>query len=374
MSGIYVHIPFCKQACVYCDFHFSTLNNNRDAMVKAIVEEAKLRQEYLDVSKIDTLYFGGGTPSILSVESINWLIEELSKIFDLQSNVEITLEANPDDLSPEYLEELSQSRINRLSIGVQSFKEEDLRFMNRAHSAEESLRSIELLPHFGFDNYTIDLIYGLPNQSLEDWQWQLAFLEKYKVPHFSAYALTVEEKTVLHHQIEKGEVSLKEELALDHFKALQDFAIDSGFNHYELSNFCRPGFKSKHNTAYWESKSYLGLGPSAHSFNGKSRSWNISNNTLYLKGLANDTSFAKTESLNDRDFYNELVMTRLRLESGLGLEALKELSGDLYYEYCLAEAEPEIKKGRLIIEKDHLFIPVQYRFQSDGIAASLFKV
>jgi oxygen-independent coproporphyrinogen-3 oxidase len=374
MSGIYVHIPFCKQACVYCDFHFSTLNNNRDAMVVAIIEEAKLRREYLDEAKIDTLYLGGGTPSILSVKSLDWLIDELAKIFDFQSNLEITLEANPDDLSPEYLMELSHSRINRLSIGVQSFKEEDLRFMNRAHSAAESLRSLELLPQFGFDNYTIDLIYGLPNQSLEDWQWQLGFLERFKVPHFSAYALTVEEKTVLHRQVEMGEVTLKEELALDHFKALQSFANDAGFSHYELSNFCRPGFRSKHNTSYWENKSYLGLGPSAHSFNGKSRSWNISNNTLYLKGLENGTSLAKTESLNDRDFYNELVMTRLRLKSGLDLKVLKELSGEWYCQYCLSEADQEIKKGRLVIVEDHLLIPAQYRFQSDGIAASLFKV
>ncbi len=374
MSGIYIHIPFCKQACVYCDFHFSTVQTHREQMVKAIAEEAKQRRDYLDSAKITSLYFGGGTPSILGVEKINWLIEALHTLFDIDPAAEITLEANPDDLSKAYLADLQKSSVNRLSVGIQSFKEEDLRFMNRAHSSEESIRCLELLPQYGFDNYTIDLIYGLPEQNLEDWLWQLSFLKRFKVPHFSAYALTVEEKTVLHHQVEKGQVSLKDDVAYQHFVALQDYSKAEAYEHYELSNFCKPGAHSQHNTSYWQSKPYLGLGPSAHSFNGSSRTWNIANNTLYLKGLEAGTNFAKTESLGKKDLYNELVMTRLRLQEGLNLLELKELGGEACYEYCVQEAKSELAKGRLLWQDEHLRIPAEYRFQSDGIAASLFKV
>ena len=374
MSGIYIHIPFCKQACVYCDFHFSTVQTNREEMVKAIIAEAKQRRSYLDSGKISSLYFGGGTPSILGVEKISLLIEAMHSLFDIDAAAEITLEANPDDLSEDYLAELQNSPINRLSVGIQSFKEEDLRFMNRAHNASESIRCLDLLPQYGFDNYTIDLIYGLPEQSLDDWLWQLSFLKRFKVPHFSAYALTVEEKTLLHHQVKNGQVSVKDEMAYRHFVALQDYAKTEGYDHYELSNFCKPGAFSRHNTSYWQSKPYLGLGPSAHSFNGSSRTWNVANNALYLKGLAAGTIFAKTESLGKKDLYNELVMTRLRLREGLNLMELKELGGDACYQYCLKEAESELSKGRLLKQDEHLRIPAEYRFQSDGIAASLFKV
>lgn len=374
MSGIYIHIPFCKQACVYCDFHFSTLQTNREQMVEALIAEAKLRRGYLNSSPIQSVYFGGGTPSILGVDRIIWLMEQLSQLFEIEPQAEISLEANPDDLSAGYLAALQKSAINRLSIGIQSFKEEDLRFMNRAHSAEDSLHCLELLPQYGFNNYTIDLIYGLPGQSLADWQGQLSFLKRFSVPHFSAYALTVEEKTVLHHQVEKGEVSLTEDASYEHFIALQKFAAEEGFSHYELSNFCKTGFHSRHNTSYWQSKPYLGLGPSAHSFNGTTRTWNVANNALYLKGIESGKSLAKTESLGKKDLYNELVMTRLRLQEGLNLEELKTLGGDSCYQYCLAEAQSEIAKGRLILAKNQLYIPSEYRFQSDGIAASLFKV
>jgi len=374
MSGIYIHIPFCKQACVYCDFHFSTVQTNREQMVEAIIAEAKQRRKYLDSPKVSSLYFGGGTPSILGAEKIGWLIEAMQSLFDIEAEAEITLEANPDDLSEDYLAELQKSPINRLSVGIQSFKEGDLRFMNRAHNATESIRCLELLPHYGFENYTIDLIYGLPEQSLEDWLWQLSFLKRFKVPHFSAYALTVEEKTLLHHQVEKGQVSLKEDMAHQHFVALQDFAKTEGYNHYELSNFCKPSAHSRHNTSYWQSKPYLGLGPSAHSFNGSSRTWNVANNALYLKGLEAGTNFAKTESLGTNDLYNELVMTRLRLSEGLNLLELKQLGGEACYQYCLGEAKSELAKGRLRRRDEHLYIPAEYRFQSDGIAASLFKV
>lgn len=374
MSGIYVHIPFCKQACVYCDFHFSTLKNNYGSMLKALVEEAKQRKDYLASPVVNTLYFGGGTPSILGVESIKWLVSELSAIFQISEEAEISLEANPDDLSEDYLKALASSPINRLSIGIQSFKEEDLRFMNRAHNAEESIRCLELLPKYGFSNYTIDLIYGLPRQSVEDWLWQLDFVKRFKVPHFSAYALTVEENTALHHQVKNAQVSLKDESAWEHFQVLQAFAEAENYNHYELSNFCKAGAESRHNTSYWQSKPYLGLGPSAHSFNGKSRTWNISNNTLYLKGVENRTAYGKTESLELNDRYNELVMTRLRLIGGLDLKVLEENYEAQYLDYCLQEAKKEIAKGRLILKDNHLKIPAEYRFQSDGIAASLFKI
>lgn len=371
MAGLYIHIPFCKQACIYCDFHFSTLQKDRAAMSKAIIAEAALRKNYLQGHALDSLYFGGGTPSVLPLEDIHALIEAIDDLFGIKEGAEICLEANPDDLSEDYLKGLAASPVNRLSIGIQSFKAEHLEFMNRAHSAEEAKHCLQLLPDYGFDNYSIDLIYGLPNQSNKDWEWQLEHLKTFQVPHFSAYALTVESKTKLAHLEAKGKLKVEEERAAEHFKILQDFAKREGFEHYELSNFAKPGCRAIHNGNYWEGKPYLGLGPAAHSFNGRQRSWNVSNNALYLKAIEAGKLAFDQEELSERDQFNEMIMTRLRLLDGISEQLILSFPSkfQLHWE---KESQRLLKNSKLIYKNGVYRIPESWRFFSDGIAADTF--
>lgn len=371
MAGIYLHIPFCRKACVYCDFHFSTLEKDRKAMPLALLKEAALRKDYLPQRKLDTLYFGGGTPSTLAPEILQGILDGLKSHFEWEDSAEITIEANPDDLTEPFLAALSKTEVNRLSIGLQSFKDEDLILMNRAHNADESRECLERARKYGFSNITVDLIYGLPQQSSADWQWQLQQLLDYDVPHFSAYALTVEPKTVLAKWVEKGKVQLDEGMASAHFEYLQDFAKANGYRHYELSNFARKGHRARHNFAYWEAKPYLGLGPSAHSYNGASRHWNISNNTLYLRSLEEESLPLEEESLSAADRFNEWLMIRLRLEDGLRLSDLKNFPPE-FSEHFYKELKPALDKGQLVEKEGRIFIPASKRFFSDGIASDLF--
>ena len=373
MAGIYLHIPFCRKACVYCDFHFSTLEKDRAAMPMALVKEAALRKDYLGQKKVDTIYFGGGTPSTLAPEILQGILDGLKEHFEWDATAEITIEANPDDLSEYYLEALAKTEVNRLSIGLQSFKEEDLQLMNRAHNAEQSRNCLALARKHGFHNITVDLIYGLPQQSKADWLWQLEQLLNYEVPHFSAYALTVEPKTVLANWVAKGNVEVDEAMAAQHFEALQDFAVQQGYEQYELSNFALKGHRAKHNYAYWEGKSYLGLGPSAHSYNGKARHWNLANNALYLKGLEEGKHQPEEEGLSEMDSYNEMLMIRLRLAEGLKRSDLQAFSPRLidHFEKELAKQK---SLGRLIEKEGRIFIPAEQRFYSDGIASDLFFI
>ncbi len=373
MAGVYVHIPFCKQACIYCDFHFSTLQGDRALMSKAIVREAEMRKDYLDDTPLRSLYFGGGTPSVLPLGDIVSIIEAIDRIFGLKEDAEICLEANPDDLNEEYLKGLAESRVNRLSIGIQSFKEKDLKFMNRAHSADEAKKCLALLDKYGFTNYTIDLIYGLPNQSNEEWLWQLNKLKEYQVPHFSAYALTVEEKTKLAHLERKGLIKVEEGKAAQHFKMLQEFARAEAYEHYELSNFAKPGYRAVHNGSYWEGKAYLGLGPAAHSFNGKERSWNISNNSLYLKAISKGELPSEQEELSEIDRFNEFVMTKLRLVEGIHKDELLGFS-EAFINHWELETAPLLKLGKLKLEEEVYSIPSEWRFFSDGIASEIFRL
>ena len=375
MAGIYLHIPFCKQACVYCDFHFSTSLKNKEALVSALLREAELRQDFIGDTTVNSIYFGGGTPSLLSAPELQKIIGGLQQLFNLNPQAEITLEANPDDLKPAYLDALAQTPVNRLSIGLQSFRPQDLRFMNRAHSAQESLQSIKQAQTAGFTNLTIDLIYGLPNYPVSAWRDALKQVQDLGVPHFSAYALTVEPKTALLYQIEKGKLPpLDEALAAQHFKALQNFTEKTDYVHYELSSISLRGFEAKHNASYWQGVPYLGLGPSAHSYKKGHRSWNVRNNNQYLKSLEKNKLPLQQESLSLADEYNERIMTQLRLAKGLNVNTLEKDFGPNYSQYALQQAQKLIQSGQFIQEGNQLKIAASQRFYSDGLAAELFWV
>jgi len=371
MAGIYLHIPFCRQACVYCDFHFSTLHADKDAMVQALIKEAALRRDYLGTRELKSIYFGGGTPSLLKPDQIQEILNALKQDFEWTEAAEISIEANPDDLSEDYLRALAHTEVNRLSIGLQSFKEEDLRLMNRAHSAEESRKCLELARQYGFDNLTVDLIYGIPDQTDEDWSWQLEQIKNYGVPHFSSYALTVEPKTVLAHWVRQGKVEVDEVAAARHFKIVQDFAQAEGYEHYELSNFCRAGHQAVHNSSYWQGASYLGLGPSAHSYNGRARHWNVANNKLYLKAIESGDWRPEEEVLTIEDRFNEFVMIRMRLKDGISINELMNWPDHLQNHFW-KEANKLIEMGKLQKSEERIFIPGEQRFFSDGLASDLF--
>ena len=321
MAGIYIHIPFCKQACHYCDFHFSTTPANKNALLNALLQEIPLRSNYLLDEKIDTIYFGGGTPSLLTAEEINKLLEAISKHFNQSKYMEITLESNPDDLSLEKIKSYKDTPVNRLSIGIQSFLDEDLRFMNRAHSARQATSAVENVIKAGFYNISIDLIYGTPTMNNNQWRTNLKQAFEFNIPHISSYCLTVEANTALYSLIKKGKVQdVNQEDTVTQFNILMAETSAQGYEHYEISNFAKPGFESKHNSGYWSRKKYIGLGPSAHSYNGTSRQWNVANNIKYLKSLQNGEAFFEKEELKESDLFNEYVMTSLRTKHGINIE------------------------------------------------------
>ncbi len=373
---IYIHIPFCKQKCSYCNFHFSTSLNFKDEMLAAMKKEILLRKDELQNKNLQSLYFGGGTPSILSPDEIKSLIDETLKYFSFEKDIEITLEANPDDLDRNFLKGLSDSPINRLSIGTQSFFEADLKLMNRAHTASEAEDSIKRSQDFGFENLSIDLIYGSPTSNMEIWKQNLNKTIALEVPHISSYALTVEPKTALENWISKGKViSPKEEEQNQEFYYLSDFLKDKGFEHYEVSNFAKPGFYSRHNSSYWKYKEYLGIGPSAHSYNGFDvRSWNVANNQQYIKKLNSGLLAKEEEILSQKDQFNEMIMIGLRTVWGVDLTWLnKKFNGEIL-EYFQKQIKPKLEEGIVTIEENHLKIPEKHWFMADGIAADLFMV
>ncbi|CAM4356727.1 radical SAM family heme chaperone HemW [Flavobacterium terrigena] len=374
MSGIYIHIPFCKQACHYCDFHFSTSMKKKDEMVLALVKEMELRKNEFQNEIIETIYFGGGTPSVLSIDDIRFLIDAVYKHYQVVENPEITLEANPDDLDNEIILQYANSPINRLSIGVQSFFEDDLQLMNRAHNSAEAKKCLEFATQH-FDNISIDLIYGMPNMSNEKWLQNIETALSFNIPHISSYALTVEPKTALHKMIKSGSIpALDDDLAQQHFHILIDKLQENGFVHYELSNFGKPDYFSKNNTAYWLGKKYIGIGPSAHSYNGKNRSWNIANNSLYLKAIAENKLPSETEILSKTDQYNEYIMTGLRTFWGVSLERIETEFGADYLNYLLQQSEKYISDNLLEIENNVLKTTKKGKFLSDGIASDLFML
>ena len=373
-GGIYIHIPFCKQACHYCDFHFSTSLKQEDKMLSALKVELILRKNEMKNTTIETIYFGGGTPSILKVEDIEWLISLIKIDYQVSETAEITLEANPDDLNAEYLKALSKSSVNRLSIGIQSFFEDDLKLMNRAHNANEAKTCLEQATQY-FSNISIDLIYGIPGSTNERWIENIDTALGFNIPHISSYALTVEPKTALEHFIKKGIIAnVDDDLANEQFHILIEKLNQNGFVHYELSNFGKEGFFSRNNSAYWQGKPYLGIGPSAHSFDGATRGWNINNNSKYIKSILNHELPIEIETLTVTDAYNEYVMTGLRTIWGVSLDKVERDFGKDYKSYLLNQADIHLKNDLLYIEEDKLLVTKKGKFLSDGIASDLFKI
>lgn len=374
MSSIYLHIPFCKQACHYCDFHFSTSLKHKEKMIDAICQELALRKEELR-TPMQNIYFGGGTPSLLNVTDFDRIFDSIHSHYDTSQVEEITLEANPDDLNEAYLQVLEKKTpINRLSIGVQSFIERDLKLMNRAHNASEALESLQLAKKY-FDNISLDLIYGIPGLSEEEWLRNIEQALSLEIPHLSCYALTVEPKTALAYFIEKEVIPpVDDELAKCHFDILQEKMTEAGYVNYEFSNFGKPGFESKNNTAYWTGKSYLGIGPSAHSFDGSKRSWNVSNNAIYIKKIQANELPSESETLTKTDTYNEYVMTRLRTQWGIDLNEIENKFGLIYRAYLTEQAQEFIKDKLIFEENEHYIISPKGKFLSDGIASELFML
>ncbi|MEO9891672.1 radical SAM family heme chaperone HemW [Aurantibacter sp.] len=374
MAGIYIHIPFCKQACFYCDFHFSTSMVKKGEMIIALQHELKLRKEELKDDLVETIYFGGGTPSVLASHEIEAIIESVYQHYRVSKNPEITLEANPDDLSRNRILELAKSPVNRLSIGVQSFFEEDLKLMNRAHSAIEAEASLSFATQH-FDNISIDLIYGIPGATDAQWLQNIEKALSFGISHISSYALTVEPKTALAHMIEKGEVAnIDEEAAERQFHLLIEVLNTKEFVHYEISNFGKEGYFSKNNTAYWQGKKYVGIGPSAHSFDGKQRGWNVKNNTKYLKSIQSNKVPIEIEVLTIADRYNEYVMTGLRTIWGVSIEKIAKEFGEEYSNYLIKGSSKAIAQRLLIIENGVLKVTQKGKFLADGLAADLFMV
>ncbi|WP_233898219.1 radical SAM family heme chaperone HemW [Tenacibaculum piscium] len=374
MAGIYIHIPFCKQACFYCDFHFSTSLKKKDELISCLIIELEIRKKELQNEIIETIYFGGGTPSLLSSEEITSLLNAIYKHYKVIENPEITLEANPDDLSEEKILELANSPINRLSIGVQSFFEEDLKSMNRAHNSKEAKECLSIATRY-FDNITVDLIYGVPNMSNQRWKENLQIAFDFGVNHISSYALTVEPKTVLDSFVKNGKYPEPDETeAKEHFDILVAETAKNGFVHYEISNFGKPAYFSKHNTSYWLGKKYIGIGPSAHSFSKTHRSWNVANNAKYIKELQEGKLSNETEKLSEEDQFNEYLMTGLRTIWGVSLDEIKASFKDDFKEELLKSSKKFIEEGLLIIENNTLKTTPKGKFLADGLASELFRI
>ena len=373
MAGIYIHIPFCRKACHYCNFHFSTTHSLLPQMIDAIVAEVLLQKDYLQ-ENIDTIYFGGGTPSLCTPEQIQCILHAIQMVFTVNDGAEITLESNPDDITEERLLAWRQMGVNRLSVGVQSFVEEDLRWMNRAHSATQATKCIQLAQQYGFNNLTIDLIYGTPTLSDEQWQQNVQTAIDLGVTHLSCYALTVEPKTALDKMIQQQKIAnVDAEKQAQHFELLMQWLQEAGYEHYEISNFAKPGHRSRHNSSYWQGKNYLGLGPSAHSFNGKSRQWNIANNALYMTSINQQQIPSELEILTPTQQLNEYIMTSLRTMEGLSLQHVQQQWSDAMVTDILKDAQPYLQAGNMLFDTQYLRLTNAGRLLADGIAADLFQ-
>ncbi len=375
MAGIYIHVPFCKQKCNYCNFHFSTKQDNVEELVSGMIIELDQRKSYLKTKKIDSIYFGGGTPSIIDVKHIINIIEKIYSLFDVKKTAEITMEFNPDDIKKEKLNKLRQAGINRLSIGIQSFNNEDLIFMNRSHNAKEAISSIKLAKECGFNNMSIDLIYGVQNQTDKTWKKNLNQMFELEIDHFSAYALTVEPDTKLNYLIKKKRVQPTSELkAENHFKILQEESLKMGYEQYEISNFCRKNKFAQHNTSYWKDKAYLGIGPSAHSYNGKSRRWNISNNLKYITLINNSEKYFDEEKLSPTQKYNEYTLTSLRTIWGVSLDYLENNFDQHIVSHFKKNARKWIDNKNIILEKNNVKLTNKGMLFADAISSDLFII
>ena len=371
MAGIYIHIPFCRQACHYCNFHFATSLHYKNELIAALFKEIALQKDYLQQETVETVYFGGGTPSLLNIEDLLLIINQVKSVFKVSAGTEITLEANPDDITEDKLMEWKETGITRLSIGVQSFFEEDLLWMNRAHNAQQAKDSLKLAMQY-FDNITIDLIYGTPQLTNEKWKQNVETAISLGIPHLSCYALTVEPKTPLDKMIQQHtSEAINPEKQSEHFLLLMQWLEAAGYEHYEISNFAKPGWRSRHNSSYWQGKKYLGLGPSAHSFNGNERQWNVPNNNIYITSINKDIIPFEKEELTAVQKLNEYIMTSLRTMEGIKLKP-ENYELQVAREELLVRSKKHIDLGLMKFENNSLILTTEGKLLADGIAADLF--
>lgn len=375
MAGIYIHIPFCKQACHYCNFHFSTSLLLKNDFIGALLSEIELQRNYLGTTEIKTIYFGGGTPSLLSNNELGFIFEKLQTAFNMAAEVEITLEANPDDITAGKLWEWKQSGINRFSIGIQSFFDEDLKWMNRAHNAAEAENCIHLVKEAGFENFSVDLIYGGPTLTDAHWQQNMDKVIALRVPHLSCYALTVEPKTALEKMIRQHKKeAIDPDKQASHFLLLMERLQQAGYEHYEISNFAQPGYRSKHNSSYWQGEPYLGLGPSAHSYNGNSRQWNIANNALYIQALKKGEVNFEKEILSREQQINEYIMTALRTAEGINFHFMTQRFGEQVKQQVITSLLQPKYQSKIQLSPDKVVLTQEGKLFADGIAADLFFI
>jgi oxygen-independent coproporphyrinogen-3 oxidase len=373
MAGIYIHIPFCKQACSYCDFHFSTSQKSLPELVDSIIKEINLRKEYLSNEGIETIYFGGGTPSLLPIEYIDRIFESIYTNFSVSNAAEITMEANPDDLTTSYIRSIRHTPINRLSIGIQSFDDAHLIEMNRAHNAKQALRCVPEVMDMGIEDVSIDLIYGIQGMGMLGWEKNIEIALNLPINHLSSYCLTVEPKTLLAHKIAKGSsLPINDEDAVSQYEYLLDVTEAAGIPWYEVSNFSKPGKASKHNSSYWKGTPYLGIGPSAHSFDGKSRQWNIKSNSAYIQQLTAGKIPAEIEILNSKDKFNENILTSLRTRKGLSLMAIRNLNNEEEFKRILLIASNKAHQQLLTISDEKIVLTRKGLLFADAIAAEFF--
>ena len=375
MAGIYIHIPFCKRRCIYCDFFSTTQSEKKSAYVHALCRELEMRKDYLEGEDIETIYLGGGTPSQLLREELEEIFNHIYKVYPVKEDAEITLEANPDDLTPEYVAMLRQLPINRISMGIQTFQEETLKLLHRRHTAVQAIEAFRRCREAGFQNISIDLMYGLPGETLDNWIADLQQAIDLRPEHISAYHLIYEEGTVLwklreQHQVEEAD----EDLSVSLFSTLIEQLSEAGYQHYEISNFCLPGLHSRHNSSYWTGKKYLGCGPSAHSFNGVSRQWNVASLESYMKGVEEGELDVEVEELDLYTRYNDFVLTNIRTAWGMPLSKLRSDFGGELYRYCMRMAKPHLEQGVLEIGEDVLRLTRKGIFVSDGIMSDLMWV
>jgi oxygen-independent coproporphyrinogen-3 oxidase len=373
MAGIYIHIPFCRDACHYCDFHFAISYSKADEMVDAICREISLRKSYLDQQELNTIYFGGGTPSSLPVSKISQIIETVYANHPVSDQPEITLEANPDDLDPDYINNIQKAGVNRLSIGVQSFINEDLQWMNRTHNSSQAETCIGLCQKAGFSNLNVDLIYGLPGQTAEKWVSNINKIIELNVPHISAYHLTYEPGTVINYKKEKRKLEeLNEDDSIEQFQVLISHLNRAGFIHYEISNFAREGFFSKHNLGYWNQEPYIGIGPSSHSYNGISRQWNHPRNRSYISSMHENRDFFEIEILTSDIKFHEYIMTSLRTKWGTDLDYIKRIFGDKHLNHILEKSYQYVISGDMIREEEKIILTDKGKLISDFIMQDMF--
>ena len=375
MAGIYIHIPFCKSRCIYCDFFTSTNEAEIDSYVQALCKEIVLRKEELSNDFVETIYFGGGTPSRLQQNHFEQIFETITTHYTLSEPMEVTIEANPDDLSPSYVDMLHHLPLNRISIGIQSFDDTELKFLSRRHDASEAVEAVRYCQEKGFDNISIDLMYGLPNQTLAIWHRNLQQALELNIQHISAYHLIYEEKTRLYSLLQAGKINpVNEDISLQMFKDLIDTLTKAGFEHYEISAFSKPGYISRHNSSYWTGQKYVGFGPSAHSFDGEHRWWNISSLPKYIAGVNTSNPSIEMEDIDLTTKYNEYIITGLRTAWGVDLQTLKSKFGDDLCEYFLQNAQRYFNLGYLKREKNNVTLSHKGIFISDGIMSDLMKV